>query len=33
MPRPGAGADLLLLGPDLELLATWIAGREVWRAG
>jgi N-acetylglucosamine-6-phosphate deacetylase len=31
--EPGARGDLLLLGPDLDLLATWIGGQEVWRAG
>ena len=29
---PGARADLVVLSPDLELLSTWIGGREVWTA-
>jgi len=29
---PGARADLVVLSPDLEPLATWIGGREVWTA-
>jgi len=30
--RPGARADLAVLGPDGAVRETWIAGRRVWRA-
>jgi N-acetylglucosamine-6-phosphate deacetylase len=29
---PGYRADLTLLGPDLDVLATWVGGREEWYA-
>jgi len=31
--RPGARADLAVLGPDGSVRETWIDGRRVWRAG
>lgn len=29
---PGARADLVVLGPDLSVRSTWVAGQEVWSA-